>query len=146
MPSCVHNDRNVAYFAPGIASFGTQSLHRDLGLMKSKMWDAPVVIFTQGRMMLTHHPEKLKFHGSSDRRFSWICIALPSTLLELSGCRCTFSQECTLASSRRRASAWPSAPPSCQHSRLKGFGILGWLWIVLEKTVKPDRSVFSGCV
>lgn len=66
MPSRVHNDGNVACLAPGIASLGTWSLYRDSGLMRSKMWDAPVVIFTQGRMMFTHHPAELKFHEPSE--------------------------------------------------------------------------------
>lgn len=140
MPSRVHNDRNVACFAPGIASFGTQSLHRDSGLMRSKMWDAPVVIFTQARMMLAHHPQELKFHEPSERHFSWICITLPSTLLEVSGSRGTFSQECTLPSSCRRVSAWPGAPPSCQHSRLKRFGVLGRLWSRLRWRRRWNRT------
>lgn len=119
MPSRVHNDGNVACLDPGIASLGTWSLYRDSDLMRSKMWDAPVVIFTQGRMMFTHHPAELKFHEPSEV-CSWICV----TPLEVSGCWRTFSQKCTPLSSCRRASAWLDAPPSRQHSHLKGFG--GW--------------------
>lgn len=67
MPSRVHNDGNVACLAPGIASLGTRSLCWDSGLMRSKMWDAPVVIFTQGRMTFTHHPAELKVLEPSER-------------------------------------------------------------------------------
>lgn len=35
-------------------------------------------------MPLAHRPQELKFHGAAERPFPWICIALPSTLLEVS--------------------------------------------------------------